>query len=240
MTSFDFIFMLTDNDKTVSSARAYLWEALVGGAKHIGFKDVGLPVAAMKLLIVDMKIAGACSYLEVVSLDEESELRSARAAIEMGVDCLLGGTRAEAVAPLVRDHPLKYYPFPGTIVGHPSTLMGSCADIADSASHLTSLDGVDGLDLLAYRYNGNVSELMRTVAKASSKPIIVAGSIDREDRIASVAAAGAAGFTVGTAAFRNAFRARVEGLSGQVEAIGALANHYASVPAHDEPQPLNV
>ena len=86
MTSFDFIFMLTDNDKTVSSARAYLWEALVGGAKHIGFKDVGLPIAAMKLLIVDMKIAGASSYLEVVSLDEESELRSARAAIEMGVD----------------------------------------------------------------------------------------------------------------------------------------------------------
>jgi len=233
--SFDFIFMLTDNDKTVSNARAHLWEALAGGAKHIGFKDIGLPFAALKLLVVDMKIAGARSYLEVVSLDAESELRSAHSAIELGVDCLLGGTRATKVAPLVRDHPMKYYPFPGTIVGHPSMLTGSCAEIAESARHLTSLDGVDGIDLLAYRYDGNVSELMQAVSKASSKPVIVAGSIDCERRIADVAASGAAGFTVGTAAFRNAFQAHAEGLSGQVEAIGRLADHYTSAPQRNNP-----
>ena len=54
----------------------------------------------------------------------------------------------------------------------------------------------------------------------------MAGSIDREERVADVCAAGAAGFTVGTAAFDNRFPAPSPGLRGQVEAIGALAGKY--------------
>ncbi len=238
--SFDFIFMLTTNDKTISDARAQLWEALAGGARHIGFKDIGLPFTALKLLAHDLRTAGARSYLEVVSLDSASELRSARAAIELGVDCLLGGTRAEKVVPLIRDEPLSYYPFPGEISGHPSTLRGSCADIAENARYLTSLDGVDGLDLLAYRHDGNVEALMQAVSKASSKPIIVAGSIDCEDQIAAVAAAGAAGFTVGTAAFQSMFKARSEGLAGQVQAIVELADKYCNSSIPDAHRPLTV
>ena len=80
--AFDFVFMLTSNDRTVPDARARLEEVLAGGARHIGFKDVGLPITELKALADEIRAAGGRSYLEVVSLDAESELASARAAIE--------------------------------------------------------------------------------------------------------------------------------------------------------------
>ncbi|MCI4661651.1 MAG: methylglyoxal synthase [Neomegalonema sp.] len=217
--SFHFIFMLTENDRTIPDAEAKLAEVLAGGARHIGFKDVGLPLADLKRLAAQIRAAGACSYLEVVSLDEQSELASARAAITLDVDCLLGGTRAEAVVPLIRDHPIRYYPFPGTITGHPSVLEGSIESIAASAERLAALEGVHGLDLLAYRFAGDVPALMRAVCSATRKPVIIAGSIDRAERIEAAARAGAAGFTVGTAAFRAEFPAQETGLEAQVRAI---------------------
>jgi methylglyoxal synthase len=220
--AFDFIFMLTEDDSTVPDARSRLEEVLAGGARHIGFKDVGLPFDELKGLARDIRAAGGRVYLEVVSLDAESELRSARAAIGLEVDCLLGGTRAAEVAPLLKAHPIRYYPFPGEIVGHPSVLAGSVETITQSARALTELESVHGLDLLAYRFSGNVPELMRSVCAACDKPVIMAGSIDRAERITEVAEAGAAGFTVGTAALKGQFAAPEAGLSAQVRAILSL------------------
>ena len=220
--AFDFIFMLTANDSTIPDARARLEDVLAGGARHIGFKDVGLPFDELKGLAADIRAAGGRAYLEVVSLDEESELRSAKAAIDLEVDCLLGGTRAAAVAPLLRDHPVRYYPFPGKIVGHPSVLAGTIEDIAESARQLADLETVHGLDLLAYRFDGDVPALMKAVCQATDKPVIMAGSIDQEERIMAVAEAGAAGFTVGTAAFAETFPAAEKGLVSQVQAILAM------------------
>ena len=225
--SFNFIFMLTVNDRTIADARMRLDEVIAGGARHIGFKDVGLPLPELRGLAADIRAAGARSYLEVVSLDAESELTSARAAIELDVDCLLGGTRAAEVVPLIRDHPIRYYPFPGRIVGHPSVLDGSIEDISGSARTLSELEGVHGLDLLAYRFQGDVPALMRAVCAASDKPVIVAGSIDREDRVRAVAESGAAGFTVGTAALENEFPAEGEGLTAQVRSILAMTGRAA-------------
>lgn len=221
--AFDFIFMLTEDDRTIPDARAGLEEVLAGGARHIGFKDVGLPFEELKGLARDIRAAGGRAYLEVVSLDAESELRSARAAIGLEVDCLLGGTRPAEVAPLLKAHPIRYYPFPGEVVGHPSVLAGTLASITDSARRLSELESVHGLDLLAYRHAGDVPALMKSVCAATDKPVIVAGSIDRAERIEAVAAAGAAGFTVGTAAFKGQFagggEAASEGLAGEVRAI---------------------
>ena len=90
-----------------------------------------------------------------------------------------------------------------------------------------------GLDLLAYRFDGNVPALMKAVCDASAKPVIMAGSIDNEERIRAVAEAGAAGFTVGTAAFRGVFPADREGLVAQVQSILALtgkARRHSSAP----------
>ena len=220
--AFNFIFMLTEDDRTISDARTRLEDVLAGGARHIGFKDIGLPFDELKALASDIRSAGGRVYLEVVSLDEESEMRSARAAIELEVDCLLGGTRAAEVMQVLRHHPIRYYPFPGEIVGHPNVLTGTIEEIAESARRLAELESVHGLDLLAYRYEGDVPALMSAVCKATEKPVIMAGSIDQEERITAVAQSGAAGFTVGTAAFKEAFPASREGLVAQVQSILAM------------------
>ena len=216
--AFDFILMLTENDRTLPDARARVDEALEGGVRHIGFKDVGLPLTELKALAHSIRAAGGRSYLEVVSLDEASELASARAAVDLDVDCLLGGTRASLVTEITRDHPVRYYPFPGRISGHPSVLEGPLGDILASARDLAELEHVHGLDLLAYRFDGDVPALMRQVAQAVAKPVIVAGSIDSAARIETVARAGASGFTVGTAAFAGAFPGGA-GFTDQVRAI---------------------
>ncbi|MEM7216315.1 MAG: methylglyoxal synthase [Pseudomonadota bacterium] len=231
--AFDFIFMLTEDDRTISDARDRLEDVLAGGARHIGFKDIGLPFDELKALAGDIRSAGGRAYLEVVSLDEESELRSAKAAIDLEVDCLLGGTRADTVAPMLRHHPVRYYPFPGEIIGHPSVLSGTIEEITESAKRLADLETVHGLDLLAYRFEGDVPALMKSVCNATNKPVIMAGSIDQEDRILAVAQSGARGFTVGTAAFRETFPASREGLVAQVQSILAMtgrARQHSSAP----------
>lgn len=222
--AFDFILMLTSNDRTVPDARERLQHALEGGVRHIGFKDVGLPLPDLRLLADDIRQAGGRSYLEVVSLDEESELASARAAVALDVDCLLGGTRAEAVTAITRHHPIRYFPFAGRITGHPSVLEGPADAILRSARKLADLEHVHGIDLLAYRFAGDVPGLMQTVCDGVEKPVIMAGSIDGPERIAACAAAGASGFTVGTAALAETFPAPERGFDGQVRAILGMAN----------------
>ena len=46
------------------------------------------------------------------------------------------------------------------MVGHPSVLEGSVEQITESAVSLTALEGVLGVDVLAYRFQGDVSALM--------------------------------------------------------------------------------
>ena len=195
-----FIFMLTRNDKTVEDAEQHLETALKAGVHHIGFKDVGLPVERLKGLNQRIRAGGATSHLEVVSLDQETEVASARAAVEIGVDILLGGTNVDAVLPVLAGTDILYYPFPGRIEGHPSVLAGSIDDIVDSAVELAARDGVDGLDLLAYRSSENVTGLMAAVCAAVEKPVIMAGSIADSRQIEIIRRSGAAGFTIGTAA----------------------------------------
>ncbi|MEM8728536.1 MAG: cupin domain-containing protein [Pseudomonadota bacterium] len=215
-----FIFMLTRNDRTVAEAADHLETALSLGVRHIGFKDVGLPVEALKALNAAIRAKGATSYLEVVSLDRESEIASARAALEIGVDILLGGTRVDDVLPIISASEIRYFPFPGRIVGHPSVLDGTIEEIAESARSLAALKGVHGLDLLAYRSPlEDTPGLIAAVCKAAGKPVIVAGSIADPDRIASVQAAGAAGFTIGTAALDGAYPSNDESLDAQLAAI---------------------
>ncbi|MGO7659954.1 4-hydroxythreonine-4-phosphate dehydrogenase [Rhizobium ruizarguesonis] len=204
-TSPDFIFMLTNQDRTVADAAERLQDVLAAGIRHVGFKDIGLPFDKLLGLASAIKAGGATLYLEVVSLDEESELRSAQAAVELGVDILMGGTRPHVVLPVIAGRNMGYYPFPGKIVGHPSKLEGTIDTIVESARHLTAINGVSGLDLLAYRFGGDVEALMTRVCEAVAKPVVVAGSIDSPERMAAVVRSGAAGFTIGTAAFNGAF-----------------------------------
>lgn len=229
-----FIFMLTRNDKTVEDAEQHLKTALAAGVHHIGFKDVGLPFDRLKSLNTAIKAGGATSYLEVVSLDRESEITSAQAAVDIGVDVLLGGTNVDAVSSVLAGSGIQYYPFPGRVEGHPSVLAGSIDEIVESAVELASRDGVHGLDLLAYRSTENVTGLMAAVCMAVDKPVIMAGSIGSRDRIKAVRRSGAAGFTIGTAALDGDYSADSAELEAQLRSIQA---DVAGVNKHLSPHP---
>ncbi|MGX1740374.1 4-hydroxythreonine-4-phosphate dehydrogenase [Bosea sp. NPDC055353] len=221
MNRLDFIFMLTRHDRTVPEAIDHVATALAAGIRHIGFKDIGLPFAELRTVHRLIKAGGATSYLEVVSLDRVSEIASVRAAIDLGVDNLLGGTHAEDVLPLLRGTGIRYYPFAGRVSGHPSILEGSVAEIAGSARAIAARDGVDGLDLLAYRSHTDVEALIAAVCTATDKPVLVAGSIERPEQIEAIRRSGAAGFTIGTAALEGRFPASGPALRAQLDAIAA-------------------
>ena len=127
--------------------------------------------------------------LEVVSTSKEDELSSLRAAAAAGVDWVLGGTHAADGAGILPDG-VRYCPFPGRVVDHPSVLLGTIDEIAADAERLTALDHVTGLDLLAYRHpTADHDALIREVVRRSSGPVIVAGSIASIDRALAVSEA---------------------------------------------------
>jgi len=218
----EFIFMLTRDDVTVSDALARYAEVRESGLRWVGFKDVGLPFDQLRALADAIHADDRKVALEVVSLDQATEVRSAEAALEIGVDLLMGGVHPEAVLPVVAPTNVMYFPFPGRVVGHPSILEGSIDDIAASARGLTALRGVHGLDLLAYRFAGDVPGLMDAVVRASIGPVVVAGSVDSYARIRAVQRSGAWAFTVGSAVFDHAFPA-AHSAAAQVEHILEVA-----------------
>lgn len=203
----DFIFMLTWHDATVSNALEVYDEIRSLPLRYVGFKDVGQPAHVLRRLTEEMHADGREVMLEVVSERLEDELRSVTAAREIGVDWLLGGTHADEVLPLIEGSGLRYCPFPGTVLGHPSVLAGSIEEIAESGRSLTARAGVHGLDLLAYRYQGNVDRLVAEVLAAAQGPVIAAGSVDSIERIETLNRLGLWAFTVGGAIFENRFPA---------------------------------
>jgi hypothetical protein len=199
----EFVFMLTRDDVTVGDAVDVLSSLRESGLRYVGFKDIGPPPEILAEVTAAAHDAGMEVMLEVVSTSVEDELRSLRAALSIGVDWVLGGTHPLEGASILGGA-VKYCPFAGTIVGHPSVLEGSIEAIAAHAAELTALDGVHGIDLLAYRHaSANPVELTRAVADAASGPVIAAGSVASFEQIAALEAAGAWGFTIGSAIFAN-------------------------------------
>jgi hypothetical protein len=223
----EFIFMLTHEDVTVENAFEVHSEIRDVGLRYVGFKDIGLPFDRLKALTEVMHESGQEVMLEVVSEGKQDELRSAQASLDLGVDYLLGGTHAEEVAEILAGSGIRYCPFPGRVVGHPSQLRGGIEEITESARRLAAMEGVSGLDLLAYRYDGDVSALVRSVVGAVDVPVIAAGSMNSEERIRSLADSGVWGFTVGSAIFDGRF-ARGASLREQVQAVLAASRPVAS------------
>lgn len=93
---FEFIFMLTHDDRTVADAMDVYADIRDTGVRYIGFKDVGLPTARLGELASAMREDGREVFLEVVSERAEDEIRSVEASLEIGVDWLLGGTHPNA------------------------------------------------------------------------------------------------------------------------------------------------
>jgi len=200
----ELIIMLTYNDTTVPNARQMFAELKTLPVQHWGFKDVGLPVEDMRTLVAEMRAAAKTTYLEVVSLSEPEGLAGARLAVEAGFDTLMGTVYFDSIRQYLANTTVKYYPFLGHVYGHPSILTGTVAEIASQARFLEA-QGVDGFDLLTYRYTGDAQQLLRAVVKATKLPVVSAGSIDSFERIAQVKQAGAWAFTIGTAFFEARF-----------------------------------
>jgi hypothetical protein len=207
----EFIFMLTRDDRTVADARELYRAVAQTGIRHVGGKDVGLPREELAELIADIRSGGHTSYLEVVSETEEATLQSARVAAEIGPDCLIGGTLIEPVQEIIAGTGIRFFPYVGKVVGHPCLLRGAIEEIAADARRAEEL-GVDGINLLAYRYDGDVDALVEAVTEATSVPVIAAGSVDSAARIRALGERGVWAFTVGTAALDGRF---VEG--GELE-----------------------
>ena len=195
----EFIFMLTRDDKTLTDARDVYASIAGTGVGHVGCKDVGLPREELQALMSDIKGNGHTTHLEVVSESEEATLASARAAAEIGPDYLIGGTLIEPVQEILEGTGIRFFPYVGRIVGHPCLLRGAIDEIADDARRAEQL-GVDGINLLAYRYDGDVDALVEAVVDATSLPVIAAGSVDSQARIQALDERGVWAFTIGTAA----------------------------------------
>jgi hypothetical protein len=200
----ELIVMLTHMDQTVINALELFEQTLDAPVQHWGFKDVGLPTNEMKKLVKRMKDAGKTTYLEVVSLSEEEGLAGAKLAVEAGFDVLMGTVYFPSIHVYLMGKPIAYYPFPGHIYGHPSILDGSIEEIVKHALELQR-NGVQGMDLLAYRYIGDARSLLKEVVKATSVPIVSAGSVATFQRIAEIWEAGAWGYTIGGAFFEGKF-----------------------------------
>jgi hypothetical protein len=190
--------MLTRDDVTVADAMSIYREAAKADVEYIGFKDIGLPLAQMKQLVAAIHADGRSAMLEVVSISGDAELRSARAAIELGVDHLIGGTHWKEVCPLLGDTEIFYAPYVGRPVGHPAALRGSVAEMVSQAQAMES--HVDGINLLAYRHETlDGAALAATLTPSISVPVICAGSVNSLQRVADLSRIGVWAFTVGTA-----------------------------------------
>ncbi|MCH7793575.1 MAG: hypothetical protein IH900_00335 [Proteobacteria bacterium] len=219
----DFIFMLTLGDRTVENCLEVFDSISDTGLEHVGFKDIGVDRATLAELQGRIKATGAVSYMEVVSTTTEACLDSARIALDLGVDRLLGGFEVAATMALLAGSGIAYYPFPGRPEGHPTRLHGSPAEVAADCARMEQA-GCAGADLLAYRaVDAEPLALVEAARAALSGALIVAGSIDTPDQIQALAAVGVDAFTIGTAAFEGSFSPGKEGLRAQIEDILAAA-----------------
>lgn len=204
----DFILMLTRADQTIPDCLEAARRALATGVTHIGFKDVGVAPEVLHELNSVIKQGGGTSYLEVVSTTLESSLESARLAVELGVDRLLGGTAVSGTLEIISGSGIEYFPCPGRPVGHPSTLEGSVEEVAADAVAYTSA-GATGVTLLAYRaVDADPLELVSATRAAYDGYMIVTGNIASREQIHALRERGVDGFIIGSAVFSGALDPR--------------------------------
>lgn len=198
------IVMLTYDDKTVPDAEQLFEKCRDNSAVYFGFKELGLPHARMKELFAKMKKCGKKTVLEVVAYTEPECIEGAKLAADCGVDMLMGTMYFDSVMDICHENGIKYLPFVGDVVGRPSVLNGSIEGMINEAKALER-KGVDGFDLLGYRFTGDAAELNLRFVEAVELPVVIAGSIDSYERIDEVIKTNAWGFTIGSAFFNKIF-----------------------------------
>ena len=199
------ITMLTNNDETVKDSFERFDECADLPAAFWGFKDVGLPKDSMKKLVHHMKDKGKTTFLEVVTLSEQECLDGAKLALDCGFDYLMGTVFHDSVFRLMKGKSTKFFPFAGKVSGHPSILQGDIPWVVADGNRMEKL-GVDGFDLLAYRYTADAVALSAAFIKGVSVPVVMAGSVDGYKRLDEVKKLSPWAFTIGSAFFARKFK----------------------------------
>ena len=141
-------------------------------------------------------------------------------------------THVEDVLPLLEGTRIRYYPFPGCIVGHPSILEGLQAEIVkNDAVALASHPGLDGLD---YRSAGNVPSLIDAgvPSRAQARYRRGIGGPARSDQNSPQEWRSGI-YHLGTSALNGRFPAEGSALEFQLRVISAC------VEEHQERMPLS-
>ena len=196
--------MLTWHDYTVEDAALIFEQCRDSKARYWGFKEHPLPLEEMKALYTKMKAQGKTTFLEVVAYTEEEGLAGAQMAVKCNCDVLMGTKYFDTVNEFCKSHNLKYMPFVGNITGRPSILSGDIEQMIDEAKDYLK-KGVYGIDLLAYRYQGDASLLVRQFVREVPAPVCIAGSVNSLERLDELKAVAPWAFTIGGALFENKF-----------------------------------
>ena len=194
----NFVLMLTRDDVTVPDSHAILELALAAGTEHIGFKDIGLPREQMAELVDTIHAEGRQAHLEVVSLTEADERNSLQLGGNWALTTCSAGPGGRSAPEVLAGTGIRYFPYAGTVIGHPGTLDGTAEQILAEIEAMR--ESVAGVDLLAYRHiRVDGDTLVKQVCAESPIPVLVAGAVASVDRIRFVRDAGTWGFTVGAA-----------------------------------------
>jgi hypothetical protein len=221
----ELIVMLTHHDETVEDAVDVFNDIKDLPIKYFGFKDIGLSHKKMDSLNSIMKKAGKETFLEVVRYSEREVLESADLAVKIGFDYLMGTLYYDSIWDLI-DKKIKYLPFCGKVYDHPSILDGTIKEIIADAKDLER-KGVDGFDLLAYRYRqlNKVPKLVKKLVSSVNVPVVSAGSINSNERLQKTVESGVWAFTIGSAFFEKqffpdgSFRENVEAVVKKLETL---------------------
>jgi len=195
--------MLTKDDVTIPNALEVVDEIMDTNLRYIGFKDPqegGLSPDKYKPLMAKLRETDMEIFIEVVSESEELNLRSAKLAVDLGVDFVCGGTFIDSSMQAIAGTDIGFFPYIGEIVGHPCVLEGTIKGMVEEGK-MVKKKGIAGINLLAYRREpaSEVPLLIQEVQKAVGLPLIIAGSINSFERIDKMKELGVWTFTIGGA-----------------------------------------
>ena len=199
--------MLTHHDVTIPNALEVFDEVKDTGLKCIGCKDIGLDVEQYKKLFAGFRKYGMQSFLEVVTYSEQEHFRGLELASKIGADNLIGGMPRYTKKTM--DHlkqsktKLGFYPYIGKITEHPCILGGSVDQIIKDGQEAEKY-GINGINLLLYRYTEDQKRLLEETKKLKV-PLIVAGNVVNFDQIKELKQHGIWAFTIGGAILEKRF-----------------------------------
>jgi hypothetical protein len=166
----------------------------------VAFKDIGADQPMVRDLTDAIHSDGRSALLEIADMTDRGQAEGMQLALSLGVDMVIGAWRPDFADGLRATGFPEYWPFLGTLRGNPLSLTGGPSDLATMAARVSQTGGVRGVVLMPYRQqNFDPVDLMESVSRAATVPLLVAGGVSGVGQIEAVAQCGAWGFTMGGA-----------------------------------------